>query len=70
MQEERVWKEVSPNLARRPLVGVEKLLNYAEYYQNGNVSVTQLGEVQEFELEADILQILASSTLTNVSSSS
>ncbi|SJX63360.1 uncharacterized protein SRS1_21039 [Sporisorium reilianum f. sp. reilianum] len=36
MQAEQAWKQVSPNLATRPLVGVEKMLNYAEHYQNGN----------------------------------
>lgn len=41
--DKHAWKEVSPNLAQRPLVGVEKLLNYAEYYQNGNVSATTDG---------------------------
>ena len=39
MQDDRAWREISSNVARRPLIGVEKLLNYAEYYQNGNVSL-------------------------------
>ncbi|KAJ1026989.1 hypothetical protein NDA16_002282 [Ustilago loliicola] len=34
------WKQVSTNLAKRPLIGVEKLLNYAEYYQNGNFQLS------------------------------
>lgn len=40
MQQERAWKEFSLNVVRRPLIGVEKLLNYAEYYQNGNFQLT------------------------------
>jgi hypothetical protein len=31
------WSQVSPDLAKRPLVGVEKVLNYTEHYQDGNV---------------------------------
>ncbi|GAC75888.1 hypothetical protein PANT_19d00002 [Moesziomyces antarcticus T-34] len=34
------WSQVSPDLAKRPLVGVEKVLNYTEYYQNGNFQLT------------------------------
>ncbi|CDU26158.1 probable acyltransferase invovled in MEL production [Sporisorium scitamineum] len=40
MQAEQAWKQVSSHLARRPLIGVEKLLNYTEYYQNGNFQLT------------------------------
>lgn len=36
---QHVWEAVSPTVAQRPLVGVEKMINYAEYYQNGNVSM-------------------------------
>ncbi|KAJ9479560.1 Acyl-CoA-dependent acyltransferase MAC2 [Pseudozyma hubeiensis] len=44
--EQRAWKVVSPTTAQRPLVGVEKMLNYAEYYQNGNF---QLSVAFDFE---------------------
>ncbi|KAJ1026684.1 hypothetical protein NDA13_004057 [Ustilago tritici] len=40
MSASQAWREVSTNLAKRPLIGVEKLLNYAEYYQNGNFQLS------------------------------
>lgn len=46
--ENQPWSQVSPDLAKRPLVGVEKVLNYTEYYQNGNVRARVLSK-REFD---------------------
>nr|BBE07955.1 acyltransferase [Pseudozyma tsukubaensis] len=52
---DQVWKEVSSNTLRRPLIGVEKMINYAEYYQNGNFQLT-IALSLDTNLSADKMQ--------------
>lgn len=40
MQAVQGWKVGQRKVASRPLIGVEKFLNYAEHYQDGNVSLS------------------------------
>ncbi|SPO29777.1 probable Acyltransferase invovled in MEL production [Ustilago trichophora] len=68
MQEGRAWKQVSPNLARRPLIGVEKILNYAEYYQDGNFQVS-FAMIFETNLAPETLRQRFGLALWNVRSS-
>ncbi|SNX87155.1 probable Acyltransferase invovled in MEL production [Melanopsichium pennsylvanicum] len=55
MSQDRVWKQVSPHVAERRLIGVEKMLNYAEYYQNGNFQLS-IAMVFESNIPVDTLR--------------
>lgn len=55
MPDDRLWKQISPTSASRPLIGAEKMLNYAEYYQNGNFQLT-ISMVFETNVAPEVLR--------------